>query len=163
MTRPTPLLDPCALPPTLDIVTAGRMLGIGRTTAYHLARYAQFPVPVLRIGGNYRVPTTPLLTLLGIDKPTSAPPTASSGSERAIADAARKTGRIVVRRRGSSPRPRHEIDPSRYGRNQRCTRSSSRNSDVELVLPDESPPLTPGVARALLDLIVAAERKRDGP
>lgn len=77
MTRPTPLLDPCALPPTLDIVTAGRMLGIGRTTAYHLARYGQFPVPVLRIGGNYRVPTTPLLTLLGIDKPTSTPPTAS--------------------------------------------------------------------------------------
>lgn len=74
MTRPTPPTDPRSLPPTLDIVTAGRMLGIGRTTAYQLARYGQFPVPLLRIGGGYRVPTAPLLALLGIDHMTSGAP-----------------------------------------------------------------------------------------
>lgn len=70
MTRP----DPRALPHALDIVTAGRLLGIGRTTAYHLARQDQFPVPVLRIGRGYRVPTAPLLALLGIDAPADTAP-----------------------------------------------------------------------------------------
>lgn len=75
MTRSTPLPDPRALPPTLDIVTAGRLLGIGRTTAYQLARHGQFPVPVLRIGSSYRVPTAPLLSLLGVSaQATDAPP-----------------------------------------------------------------------------------------
>ena len=72
MTRPAPPSDPRNLPPTLDIVTAGRLLGIGRTTAYQLARHGQFPAPVLRIGGGYRVPTAPLLTLLGLDSPADA-------------------------------------------------------------------------------------------
>lgn len=76
MTRPAPPTDPRSLPPTLDIVTAGRMLGIGRTTAYQLARYDQFPVPVLRIGGSCRVPTAPLLALLGIDHMTADAPSA---------------------------------------------------------------------------------------
>lgn len=69
-TRP----DPRALSPALDIVTTGRLLGIGRTTAYQLARRGQFPVPVLRIGRGYRVPTAPLLTLLGIDTPADTAP-----------------------------------------------------------------------------------------
>jgi hypothetical protein len=68
--RPAPPPDPRSLPPALDIVTAGRLLGIGRTTAYQLARHDRFPVPVLRIGGGYKVPTAPLLALLGIDTPT---------------------------------------------------------------------------------------------
>ena len=72
MTRPAAPPNPRALPPVLDIVTAGRLLGIGRTTAYQLARNGQFPVPVLRIGGGYRVPTAPLLTVLGIDTPADA-------------------------------------------------------------------------------------------
>lgn len=58
------LLD---LPATLDIPTAGRALGIGRTTAYQLARTDLFPCRVLKIGGTYRVPTTDLITLLGMD------------------------------------------------------------------------------------------------
>ena len=65
-TVPGPLLaDAGSLPPTLDIVTAARWLGIGRTTAYRLAEH-EFPVPVLRIGRCYRVPTAPLISLLGI-------------------------------------------------------------------------------------------------
>jgi hypothetical protein len=49
---------------TVDIVTAGEILGIGRTKAYSLARAGQFPVPVLRIAGRYRVPTAGLVRLL---------------------------------------------------------------------------------------------------
>jgi excisionase family DNA binding protein len=51
----------------IDIVTAGEILGIGRTTAYQLARRGEFPVTVLRIGGRYRVRTADLRTLLAID------------------------------------------------------------------------------------------------
>ena len=79
MTRPAPPPDPRTLPPTLDIVSAARLLGIGRTTAYRLARHGQFPVPILRIGGRYKVPTAPLLTLLGVDARTdAAPPTSAA-------------------------------------------------------------------------------------
>lgn len=55
-----------ALPPVVDLVTAGAMLGIGRTLAHELARRGEFPVAVLRLGYRYRMPTAPLLTLLGL-------------------------------------------------------------------------------------------------
>ncbi|WP_153036871.1 helix-turn-helix domain-containing protein [Amycolatopsis sp. YIM 10] len=48
-------------------MTAARALGIGRTTAYALAREGGFPCPVLRVGGEYRVPTAGLLRLLEIE------------------------------------------------------------------------------------------------
>lgn len=50
-----------------DLVTAGSVLGLGRTVAHELARRHAFPVPVLRIGTRYVVPTASLLELLGID------------------------------------------------------------------------------------------------
>jgi hypothetical protein len=50
---------------TTDIVTAGAVLGIGRSLAYELAQSGEFPVPVLRVGRRYVVPTAGLLTLLG--------------------------------------------------------------------------------------------------
>jgi excisionase family DNA binding protein len=52
------------LPPVVDLATAARMLGIGRTTAYRLARTGTLPCPVFRVGARYRVPTAPLLALL---------------------------------------------------------------------------------------------------
>ncbi|MEY9861424.1 hypothetical protein ABH935_007065 [Catenulispora sp. GAS73] len=55
------------LPVSLDIVTAGRMLGIGRTRAYKMAAARTFPVRVIPIGRGYRVPTAELLRVLGID------------------------------------------------------------------------------------------------
>jgi excisionase family DNA binding protein len=55
------------LPVMVDLLTAARVLGIGRTTAYMLAREGEFPCPLVRIGGAYRVPTLGLLRLLGID------------------------------------------------------------------------------------------------
>ncbi|MBT2449415.1 hypothetical protein J7F03_20430 [Streptomyces sp. ISL-43] len=54
------------LPAITDLVTAGKALGIGRTRAFELARRSEFPVPVLRVGMTWRVPTAPLLALLGL-------------------------------------------------------------------------------------------------
>ena len=50
-----------------DVETAGSVLGIGRTTAYALARADAFPVPVLRVGRRYVVAVEGLLTVLGAD------------------------------------------------------------------------------------------------
>ncbi|MEV4020343.1 helix-turn-helix domain-containing protein [Nonomuraea angiospora] len=38
-------------------MTAAQVLGIGRTTAYNLAKKGEFPVHVIRIGDLYRVST----------------------------------------------------------------------------------------------------------
>ena len=67
-----------ALPATVDLVTAARALGIGRTTAYQLARAGELPVPVLRLGARYRVPTAALLTALGVS-PSGGAPGAATG------------------------------------------------------------------------------------
>lgn len=56
-----------ALPVVVDVVTAGEVLGMGRTAAYEMARRGDFPVPVLRLGRRYRVATAHLRELLGID------------------------------------------------------------------------------------------------
>jgi len=63
-----------AMPVTVDIGTAARALGLGRSTGYELARRGEFPCRVLRIGSSYRVPTAELLRLLGVD-PISQPKT----------------------------------------------------------------------------------------
>ncbi len=53
------------LPPTVDLMTAARALGIGRTKAYELARRGEFPCRIIRIGDLYRVVTADLTRLLG--------------------------------------------------------------------------------------------------
>jgi hypothetical protein len=53
------------LPPTIDLMTAARALGIGRTKAYQLARAGEFPCRIIRIGDLYRVATADLIRLLG--------------------------------------------------------------------------------------------------
>lgn len=60
------------LPVTIDLLTAGRALGIGRTKAYQLARTGDFPCRVWRVGHSYRVRTTDLQAFLGID-PAASP------------------------------------------------------------------------------------------
>lgn len=55
-----------ALPPVIDIPTASRLLGVGKSAAYELVRTGQWPTPVLRLGRLIKVPTAPLLTLLGV-------------------------------------------------------------------------------------------------
>ncbi len=53
------------LPVVIDLVTAGKALGLGRTKSYELAQAGQFPCRIIRVGRNYLVPTPELLTLLG--------------------------------------------------------------------------------------------------
>ncbi|WP_245647166.1 helix-turn-helix domain-containing protein [Microtetraspora niveoalba] len=48
----------------IDVVTAGRLLGFGRTKAYRLAKNGEFPCRVLRIGRSYLVPTREVWALL---------------------------------------------------------------------------------------------------
>ena len=55
------------LPSVVDLLTAGRALGLGRTTSYSLAREGAFPCRVIRAGTAYRVPTVELLRLLGVE------------------------------------------------------------------------------------------------
>lgn len=55
------------LPVTVDIGTAARALGLGRSTGYELARRGAFPCRVIRIGSSYRVPTAELLRVLGVE------------------------------------------------------------------------------------------------
>jgi predicted DNA-binding transcriptional regulator AlpA len=63
------LEDLASLPPTVDLRTAAQILGIGRTAAYALVRAGHWPTPVVRAGRLIRVPTAPLLQLLGICAP----------------------------------------------------------------------------------------------
>jgi hypothetical protein len=58
------------LPASVSLLEAARALGIGRTSAYHLARHGQFPCPVIKVGALYRVPTAGLLRLLALTPPT---------------------------------------------------------------------------------------------
>jgi predicted DNA-binding transcriptional regulator AlpA len=59
-------VDPAALPPVIDLATAARLLGVGRTAAYELVRTNRWPTPVIRVGKLIRVPSAPLLRLLGL-------------------------------------------------------------------------------------------------
>ena len=72
-----------ALPPLVDLLTAASVLGMGRTTAYELARAGRWPTPVLRVGGRFKVPTAPLLALLELStvEPPAVPPAAWQGYE----------------------------------------------------------------------------------
>jgi hypothetical protein len=56
-----------ALPVVVDVPTAARALGLGRSTAYELARRDEFPCRVIRAGSSYRIPTADLLRVLGIE------------------------------------------------------------------------------------------------
>jgi len=66
------------LPPTVGLLTAARMLGVGRTAAYELVRTGTWPTPVLRLGRAIRIPTAPLLVALGVH------PRPSSGTSRIL-------------------------------------------------------------------------------
>jgi len=63
---------------TVDLMTAARALGLGRTKAYELARHQQFPCRVIRIGETYRIPTAGLLELLGVTAEEPRTQTASA-------------------------------------------------------------------------------------
>ena len=56
------------LPPVVDVPTAAAILGIGRTAAYELIRLGKWPTPILRLGKLIRVPSAPLLDLVGVSR-----------------------------------------------------------------------------------------------
>jgi hypothetical protein len=62
---------------TVDLMTAARALGLGRTKAYELAKHDQFPCRIIRIGEVYRIPTPGLLELLGVTEDPRPPVPAS--------------------------------------------------------------------------------------
>jgi len=55
------------LPAVVDVATAAQVLGVGRSCAYEMVRTGGWPTPVLRLGRLIRVPTAPLLELLGVE------------------------------------------------------------------------------------------------
>ncbi|MEU8324149.1 helix-turn-helix domain-containing protein [Nonomuraea sp. NPDC048881] len=65
-TTPNKLLEAGAVerPEVVSLLAAGRLLGMGRTKAYRLAKAGEFPCRVLRIGGRYAVPVRGLRALL---------------------------------------------------------------------------------------------------
>ena len=58
------------LPPLVDLPTAARVLGIGRTLAYELVKADRWPTAVLRVGKLIRIPTAALVRL--VDDSSSA-------------------------------------------------------------------------------------------
>ena len=62
-----------ALPAVVDVPTAAEALGLSRTSAYELIRTGGWPTPVFRLGRLIRIPTAPLLDLLGIAGSTEPP------------------------------------------------------------------------------------------
>lgn len=73
MSARTTLAQAAKLPASLSLIEAAALLGIGRTHAYNLEAAGAFPVPVLHLGRVIRVPTAPLLELLGLPTPNPAP------------------------------------------------------------------------------------------
>ncbi|WP_328427946.1 DNA-binding protein [Streptomyces sp. NBC_00443] len=65
--------DLLSLPPTVDVETGGRAFGLGRTTAYRLAREGQFPCKVIRVGGAWKVVTADLRRVLALSEAEEAP------------------------------------------------------------------------------------------
>ncbi|GGQ23700.1 hypothetical protein GCM10010140_62480 [Streptosporangium pseudovulgare] len=85
-TKGMSLAELLALPAAVDLVTAGRAWGLGRTKSHDLARAGEFPCPVLRLGNAYRVTRADLLRSLGIDPlqvDTSRSPALEGGPDAA--------------------------------------------------------------------------------
>lgn len=78
---PARAVDVRALPPALDLREAAFLLGISRTAAYELVRSGDWPTPVLRLGCRIKIPTEPLLRLLGL---STVHPTDADKSGRAL-------------------------------------------------------------------------------
>ena len=74
-----------ALPAVVDVPTAAQALGLGKTAAYELIRCGAWPTPVLRLGKLIRIPTAPLLTLLGIPAGRIEPSLAAAAAAAAAA------------------------------------------------------------------------------
>lgn len=88
-----------ALPAIIDVETAGRVLGVGRGAAYEMVRTGTWPTPVIRLGRLIKVPTAPLMALLGQPTERSHPAGSSTGDPTAL----RRGSRTVAPRGRRSP------------------------------------------------------------
>ncbi len=78
-----------ALPPAVDIPTAGRCFGLGRTASYMLARTSKFPVEVLELGAqSFRVTKASICAKLGIKDPAAATAAADPADSGATSQSA---------------------------------------------------------------------------
>jgi excisionase family DNA binding protein len=59
--------DLAALPAVLNVEQAAEVLDLSRTAAYELIRNGEWPTPVFRLGRLIRIPTAPVLRLLGLE------------------------------------------------------------------------------------------------
>ena len=64
--------------PALSLPEACAVLKIGRTAGYEQAAAGTFPCRVIKVGGQYRVPTAALRRLLDVPEPTASTATAVS-------------------------------------------------------------------------------------
>ena len=60
-----------SLPVSVDLTTAGRAFGIGRTKSFELVRQGRFPVKVISVGAKYRVTRSAIFEGLGLDPATA--------------------------------------------------------------------------------------------
>lgn len=72
------------LPAVVDVPTAARVLGLSRTAAYELIRVGGWPTPVFRLGRLIRIPTAPMLDLLGVHQITKGAAAAGHGARRDV-------------------------------------------------------------------------------
>jgi hypothetical protein len=56
-----------ALPVSVDLTTAGRAFGLGRTKSFELAQAGEFPCRTIRVGVRWRVPRSAIFEALDID------------------------------------------------------------------------------------------------
>ncbi len=75
-----------ALPTVVDLMTAARALGIGRSKAYQMAHDGQFPVRIIRVGTSYHVPTAELLKILGATPLVPPPRISTENTDRPTLD-----------------------------------------------------------------------------
>jgi hypothetical protein len=61
------------LPAAVDMATAARALTVSYEAGRVLAARGEFPCPVFKAGGQWRVPRSGLLALLGIDAARDGP------------------------------------------------------------------------------------------
>lgn len=80
MSEPLTAQEVLSLPAMVNVFTAARALGIGRTTAYALVRTGCFPCRVIKIGNSWRVPSVGLRGLLGLDETPAKTPVHPDGS-----------------------------------------------------------------------------------
>lgn len=88
-------------------------LGIDRTTGYRAIRANTFPVPVIRVGRIYRVPTVPLRRLLEAPDAVVDGADGERYSEPPTSDPPNK---LSAGRVGSRPTPARSPSPARSGR-----------------------------------------------